>query len=122
MRGPHNIWRLIQTGATFERSGAMTIAMDAMDAPKSIRIPVRFLIWPLKFIGLKCILSKKKKTIKVLNKLTRSNKNIIAPYKLVKTMRASILVMGPLLAKYGRSDEVDLIFKSYSNFLRRLGS
>ena len=27
-----------------------------------------------------------------------------------------------LLAKYGRSDEVDLIFKSYSNLLRRLGS
>ena len=27
-----------------------------------------------------------------------------------------------LLAKYGRSDEVDLIFKSYSNFLKRLGS
>ena len=27
-----------------------------------------------------------------------------------------------LLNKYGRSDEVDLIFKSYSNLLRRLGS
>ena len=27
-----------------------------------------------------------------------------------------------LLAKYGRSDEVDLLFKSYSNLLRRLGS
>ena len=27
-----------------------------------------------------------------------------------------------LLSKYGRSDEVDLIFKSYSNILRRLGS
>ena len=27
-----------------------------------------------------------------------------------------------LLSKYGRSDEVDLIFKSYSNLLRRLGS
>ena len=26
-----------------------------------------------------------------------------------------------LLIKYGRSEEVDLIFKSYSNFLRRLG-
>ena len=26
-----------------------------------------------------------------------------------------------LLTKYGRSDEVDLLFKSYSNFLRRLG-
>ena len=27
-----------------------------------------------------------------------------------------------LLAKYGRSDEVDLIYKSYSNLLRRLGN
>ena len=27
-----------------------------------------------------------------------------------------------LLAKYGRSDEIDLIFKSYSNLLKRLGS
>ncbi len=27
-----------------------------------------------------------------------------------------------LLTKYGRSDEVDLIFKSYSNLLRRLGN
>ena len=27
-----------------------------------------------------------------------------------------------LLAKYGRSNEIDLIFKSYSNLLRRLGS
>jgi PKHD-type hydroxylase len=27
-----------------------------------------------------------------------------------------------LLAKYGRSEEVDLIFKSYSNLLRKLGN
>ena len=27
-----------------------------------------------------------------------------------------------LLARYGRSEEVDLIYKSYSNFLRRLGN
>ena len=27
-----------------------------------------------------------------------------------------------LLAKYGKSEEVDLIYKSYSNFLRRLGN
>ena len=27
-----------------------------------------------------------------------------------------------LLAKYGRSDELDLIFKSYSNLLRVLGN
>ncbi|MCG8378805.1 MAG: UDP-N-acetylglucosamine 1-carboxyvinyltransferase [Proteobacteria bacterium] len=30
--------------------------------------------------------------------------NFFAPYELVKTMRASILVMGPLLAKYGKAD------------------
>ena len=53
MRGPHNIWRLIQTGATLERSGAMAVAMDALDAPKSIQIPIRVLVWPIKFLGLK---------------------------------------------------------------------
>ncbi|MBI2381555.1 MAG: UDP-N-acetylglucosamine 1-carboxyvinyltransferase [Gammaproteobacteria bacterium] len=31
-------------------------------------------------------------------------KNFDAPYELVKTMRASILVLGPLLARYGRAD------------------
>ncbi|MGQ9659645.1 MAG: UDP-N-acetylglucosamine 1-carboxyvinyltransferase [Thermochromatium sp.] len=30
--------------------------------------------------------------------------NLIAPYELVKTMRASILVLGPLVARYGRAD------------------
>ena len=30
-------------------------------------------------------------------------KNFLAPYELVKTMRASILVLGPLLAKYGEA-------------------
>jgi UDP-N-acetylglucosamine 1-carboxyvinyltransferase len=30
--------------------------------------------------------------------------NTIAPYELVKTMRASILVLGPLLAKYGHAE------------------
>ena len=33
----------------------------------------------------------------------RSMKHFEAPYELVKTMRASILVLGPLLAKYGRA-------------------
>ena len=30
--------------------------------------------------------------------------NFFAPYELVKTMRASILVLGPLLARYGQAD------------------
>lgn len=31
-------------------------------------------------------------------------KHLYAPYELVKTMRASILVLGPLLARYGKAD------------------
>ena len=34
----------------------------------------------------------------------RSIHNFVAPYDLVCTMRASILVMGPLLARYGQAD------------------
>lgn len=35
---------------------------------------------------------------------TTSASNFVAPYDLVKTMRASILVLGPLLARFGRAD------------------
>ena len=53
MRGPHNIWRLIRTGATFERTGAMKLALEAVDAPPSIRMAARVLGWPFKWLGLK---------------------------------------------------------------------
>lgn len=53
MRGPHNIWRLIRTGATFERTGAMKIALEMLDMPPSIRIAARVLGWPFKWLGLK---------------------------------------------------------------------
>ena len=55
----------------------------------------------LKFIGLRVNILKKKKTIEINN----INKNIktLAPYKLVKTMRAGVLVLGPLLAKYKKA-------------------
>jgi UDP-N-acetylglucosamine 1-carboxyvinyltransferase len=33
-----------------------------------------------------------------------STREFVAPYELVKTMRASILVLGPLVARYGRAD------------------
>jgi ubiquinone biosynthesis protein len=52
MRGPHNIWRLIRTAATFERTGAMPIMLDAVDAPPLIRIVVRGLAWPVQWLGL----------------------------------------------------------------------
>ena len=51
MRGPHNIWRLIRTGATFERTGAMSVALDAMKAPARVRLAARVLGWPFAWLG-----------------------------------------------------------------------
>lgn len=53
MRGPHNIFRLIQTGATFERTGAMRQVLEAMEAPASLRIAARVLGWPFAWLGIK---------------------------------------------------------------------
>ena len=53
MRGPHNIWRLIRTGATLERTGAMVIVLDAFKAPKPLRIVARGLAWPFQWLGSK---------------------------------------------------------------------
>ena len=51
MRGPHNLWRLIRTGATFERTGAMNVALEAMDAPPRLRLAARVLGWPFRWLG-----------------------------------------------------------------------
>ena len=53
MRGPHNIIRLIRTGATLERTGAMSVVLDAFEAPKHLRIAARALCWPFQWLGLK---------------------------------------------------------------------
>lgn len=53
MRGPHNIWRLIRTGATFERTGAMGIALKAMDVPPRLRFVARIMGWPFRWLGLR---------------------------------------------------------------------
>ena len=52
----------------------------------------------LKFIGLNVKIETRKKVIKIENK--KKNINTLAPYKLVKTMRAGVLVLGSLLTKY----------------------
>ena len=54
----------------------------------------------LRSLGSKIILSKDKKTAKIINK---KNMKTFASYSLVKTMRGSILVLGPLVAKYFKS-------------------
>ncbi|WP_281981053.1 2-polyprenylphenol 6-hydroxylase [Thalassorhabdomicrobium marinisediminis] len=53
MRGPHNIWRLIRTGATLERTGAMPVLLDAVEAPRLTRMAIRGLVWPFQWLGLK---------------------------------------------------------------------
>tara|TARA_B100001989_G_scaffold252599_1_gene235278 strand:- start:2029 stop:3288 length:1260 start_codon:yes stop_codon:yes gene_type:complete len=55
----------------------------------------------LRFIGMECKLEKKKNLVKIKN--TKKKINPVAPYKLMKTMRAGVLVLGPLLAKYKKA-------------------
>ena len=55
----------------------------------------------LKFIGLEVKILKKRNTIEVKN--VGKKINTLAPYKLMKTMRAGVLVLGPLLAKYKKA-------------------
>ncbi len=54
----------------------------------------------LKFIGVNIETSKKKNVLSISN-----NKKLktVAPYNLLKTMRAGVLVLGPLLAKYKKA-------------------
>ena len=54
----------------------------------------------LKSLGSKIILSKDRKTAKIINK---NNMRTFASYSLVKTMRGSILVLGPLISKFHKS-------------------
>ena len=54
----------------------------------------------LKFIGIIVKIKKNNKTIELINK---KNIKTLAPYKLVKTMRAGVLVLGPLLTKYKKA-------------------
>lgn len=53
MRGPHNIWRLIRTGATLERTGAMNVVLDAFDAPPILRFVAHALGKPFMWLGYK---------------------------------------------------------------------
>ncbi|MBD1158754.1 UDP-N-acetylglucosamine 1-carboxyvinyltransferase [Pelagibacterales bacterium SAG-MED19] len=54
----------------------------------------------LKSLGSKITLSKDRKTVRIQNK---KKMKTLASYSLVKTMRASILVLGPLISKFHKS-------------------
>ncbi|MEX0337776.1 MAG: 2-polyprenylphenol 6-hydroxylase [Arenibacterium sp.] len=53
MRGPHNIIRLVRTGATLERTGAMKVLLDAYEAPPILRLVARLLGMPFMWLGYK---------------------------------------------------------------------
>jgi ubiquinone biosynthesis protein len=53
VKGPHNIIRLVRTGATLERTGAMDVVLEAMKAPPRLRFAARMLGWPFKWLGLR---------------------------------------------------------------------
>ncbi|MBB5722301.1 ubiquinone biosynthesis protein [Loktanella ponticola] len=53
MRGPHNIIRLIRTGATFERTGAMNVVLEALEAPPLVKGVFRAIVWPFQWLGYK---------------------------------------------------------------------
>ena len=53
MRGPHNLWRLLRTAATFERTGATHLALETLNAPRSIRWTAKLLGVPLKIFGMR---------------------------------------------------------------------
>ena len=55
----------------------------------------------LNFIGLKAKLFKRENIIEISN--INKNINTLAPYKLVKTMRAGVLVLGSLLTRYRKA-------------------
>ena len=55
----------------------------------------------LRYIGLKVKIKNFKRLIELEN--NEKKINTLAPYKLVKTMRAGVLVLGPLLAKYRKA-------------------
>ena len=77
---------------------AATLLTDKVIILKNIPLvqDVYTMINLLKFIGLNVEISKKKNTLKIFgNKKLKT----VAPYNLLKTMRAGVLVLGPLLAK-----------------------
>ncbi len=79
---------------------AATILTNKKIVIKNVPIvrDVETMVALLNTIGSFVKLNKKKKIIEILNK---NKLKTLAPYSLVKTMRAGVLVLGALLAKYG---------------------
>tara|TARA_B100001057_G_scaffold167138_1_gene167845 strand:- start:1572 stop:2837 length:1266 start_codon:yes stop_codon:yes gene_type:complete len=105
IEGPCRIKGRVKISGSKNSSLPILAATLLFDQPVTIRnLPkvkdIDTMLGLLKSLGSKIILSKDKRVAKIHNK----NKiKTFASYSLVKTMRGSILVLGPLIAKYHKS-------------------
>lgn len=53
MRGPHNLFRLMRTGATLARTGALKVLFETFEIPVMIRVLIGALCWPIFWMGKK---------------------------------------------------------------------
>jgi ubiquinone biosynthesis protein len=51
VRAPYHLWRLFRTGATFERTGAMRVLLDAFELRGWPRFALRAMAWPVGMFG-----------------------------------------------------------------------
>ena len=81
---------------------AATVLTDKKIIIKNIPIvyDVETMVTPLNTIGSSTKLNKKEKKVEIINKNALKT---FASYNLLKTMRAGVLVLGALLAKYGKA-------------------
>jgi len=87
--------------ATLPILAALILANNAKLSNVPLVKDIFTMIELLKFIGINVKVDNSEKTI--FFKIKNKKINTLAPYKLVKTMRAGVLVLGPLLTKYGKA-------------------
>ena len=105
IEGPCRIKGRVKISGSKNSSLPILAATLLFDQPVTIRnLPkvkdIDTMLSLLKSLGSKITLSKDKKTAKIQNK---KNMKTFASYSLVKTMRGSILVLGPLISKFQKS-------------------
>ena len=87
--------------ATLPILAALILANNAKLSNVPLVKDIFTMIELLKYIGINVKVNNSEKTI--FFKIKNKKINTLAPYKLVKTMRAGVLVLGPLLTKYGKA-------------------
>ena len=105
IRGPCKIKGEVEISGAKNSALVLLAATILFDKPVTLKnLPrvrdIDTMLNLLRSLGSKIILSKDKKIVKIQNK---KKMKTLAKYSLVKTMRASILVLGPLISKFHKS-------------------